>query len=1329
MSKRILGLDLGTNSIGWAVVDDLGSGKFTLIKRGVHVFPEGVKNEKGKESSKAAERTGYRAARRLKFRRKLRKIRTLKALSEHEPSFCPPLGNEELKAWQSKKIYPENPAFRDWCKTVDPADKNGAYENPYYFRWLAATTALDLNKEEDRFKLGRALYHIAQRRGFKSNRLDSTPENESGVVKKEIAELSKKMNGRTLGQYFWEDYYRNGKPIRKVHTSRDQHYLEEFNTICEKQRIPVELKEQLHKAIFFQRPLKSQKGLVANCPFEPKKKRCPDSHPLFEEFRMWQVLNNIKVKTLDDDGLRPLSEREKRQLIPKFLRTTARFDFKDLAKTLTPKNQKYSYYKARNANEAHVLFNYRDDQTIAGCPVSARFKNLFGENYKEIMLDTYCGAREAKNGARKSENDILHEAWHVLFSFDDDEKVKQYAREKFDLDEVGQESFSKINTGHGYGALSLKAIRKILPFLEQGLIYSHAVFFANLDQVVSIPLEDLERLKKEIAELVDDHRLHLEKVQFINGLIKEYRDNPREFEERYDLRKPQDLKLPAQLEALTEEICSTVSRLIKAKNDNGEFLKAKRLDERVEEYLQGAFGEQQVTKGVIYHPSKEETYEPAERAEDGKLYLGSPQISAIRNPVFMRTMHRLKALTNELIRQGVINEQTQVHMEMARELNDANKRAAIRTWQRKNETERQKYKSAIEEDLKGQGIERDADDDEILKYQLWEEQNRQCPYCADKISIGQLLSEETEIEHTIPRSLCCDNSLVNKTVSHRECNRKKGNRIPANCPDHTDILQRIEHWAKLDEKLTTDIDKLRGTSGMEKEAKDRRIQQRLVLTYERDYYREKYRRFTMTEITGGFKNSQLVDTRIITKYARLYLKTLFNTVHSVNGAVTDDFRRYWGVEKSRDNHVHHTIDAIVVACISRDQYQALAEAYHRDETRHSHIHIKEPWPHFSTDMEALKKEVLVSHYAPNHLLKQTKKKLRQNGKPVLKNGRSVYQQGKTARGSLHQETFYGAIKRIEENKRTRQREEITRYVVRKTLSDLSDSDLAKIVDIRVREIAQESREQETQIKKAIDKLKKQKATADEARELELNKEIAVMESLLNGLYCLPNKNGAPIPIKKVRVYSPLTDPIELKTQRDVASKKGREHKQKYYVGNDGNYQLGIYEGTDEKGKEGRAYRIINNLSAAGEEVFPAELGQMSLIKIVHGGQLALLTKDSKDKLFHTNKDLLKERLYIVKGIDDDGIKLYFHQEARMTTQVIAFMNDVITEQNRKDGILDKNGEVKKSKLTTPKGGDVIGKQSEFPYVKFKPSNFNALLEGVDFQLSILGEIEWLDREA
>ena len=160
---KILGLDLGTNSIGWAIVDKDGN-DFSLLDKGVRIFSEGVKSEKGVESSRAAERTAFRSARKLKFRRKLRKYETLKVLSKN--NMCP-LTIEEVEEWRKSgfKNYPMNPDFLKWLRT-DEAENI----NPYIFRDKASKQKVTL------FELGRALYHIAQRRGFLSNRLDQSAE-------------------------------------------------------------------------------------------------------------------------------------------------------------------------------------------------------------------------------------------------------------------------------------------------------------------------------------------------------------------------------------------------------------------------------------------------------------------------------------------------------------------------------------------------------------------------------------------------------------------------------------------------------------------------------------------------------------------------------------------------------------------------------------------------------------------------------------------------------------------------------------------------------------------------------------------------------------------------------------------------------------------------------------------------------------------------------------------------------------------------------------------------------------------------------------------------
>ena len=190
---KILGLDLGTNSIGWAIVDKEGN-NFTLVDKGVRVFSEGVNIEAktNSESSKAAKRTEYRSARKLKYRRKIRKIELLKVLSDN--NLCPKLSDDELNDWRYKKIYPNDNEFRIWLSTDNQEkedDRKLQSKNPYAYRFKAAIENLNLKNKEDRYILGRAFYHIAQRRGFLSNRLDSS---DNSIIEEKIAEISAIIN-------------------------------------------------------------------------------------------------------------------------------------------------------------------------------------------------------------------------------------------------------------------------------------------------------------------------------------------------------------------------------------------------------------------------------------------------------------------------------------------------------------------------------------------------------------------------------------------------------------------------------------------------------------------------------------------------------------------------------------------------------------------------------------------------------------------------------------------------------------------------------------------------------------------------------------------------------------------------------------------------------------------------------------------------------------------------------------------------------------------------------------------------------------------------------
>ena len=446
---KILGLDLGTASIGWALVERNDTG-YALLDQGVDIFQEGVAREKNSEKPAVQDRTAARALRRHYARRRLRKIDLLCVLVRHD--LCPALTDEQLKDWKQKKIYPLTDEFIRWQRTDDRTDKN-----PYRDRYKALTETLDLDTQRDRYTLGRALYHLAQRRGFLSNRKDAGDESESGKVRQNIEDLTvdmEKAGCAYLGEYFYRLYARKEK-IRTKYTSRNEHYLAEFRAICEKQRLADDLRKALHRAIFYQRPLKSQKGSVGRCTFEKGKSRCPVSHPRFEEFRMLSFVNNIRITTPDDPEPRPLSRQETETILPLFRRRTkSHFDFEEIAKKLAGKGR---YACQGDRSEAPYRFNFARTATVTGCPVTASLIALFGDDYLTKICDLYT------LGAGKTREQILGDVWHALFSFDDEERLSAWAKQKLRLsdDEAGR--FAAIRLLQDYAALSLHAINKILP--------------------------------------------------------------------------------------------------------------------------------------------------------------------------------------------------------------------------------------------------------------------------------------------------------------------------------------------------------------------------------------------------------------------------------------------------------------------------------------------------------------------------------------------------------------------------------------------------------------------------------------------------------------------------------------------------------------------------------------------------------------------------------------------------------------------------------------------------------------------------------------------------
>lgn len=1214
--SKILGLDLGTNSIGWAVVEQ-NNNEYALLDKGVDIFQEGVAREKNNEKPAVQDRTEARALRRHYFRRRLRKIELLRVLVRYD--LCPPLTDEQLSEWREQKHYPMNEEFLCWQRTNDRTDRN-----PYRDRYQTLTETLDLGNRTDRYTLGRALYHLAQRRGFISNRKEAGRESEEGQVKLSIKNLTAEIADagcRYLGEYFYQLYRQKGK-IRTKYTSRNEHYLAEFRAICDRQQLPETWQRELYRVIFFQRPLKSQKGLVGKCTFEKTKSRCPVSHPRFEEFRMLAFINNIRITAPGDAEPRPLTQQETETIRPLFLRKSKpHFDFEDIAKKIAGKGR---YACKGDRIDAPYRFNFTRTATVSGCPVTAALASIFGDEWLARIRSLYT------LGEGKSGEQVLNDIWHALFAFDDAERLRAWACEKLQLSEEQAKAFADIRLPQDYAALSLNAINKILPCLRAGYRYDEAVFIANLKAVLptAIWADEAKRqeIQTDIGLIIDDFRL--------NRLNRNS----------------------------TKEQCVT-------------------------DYLRdiGGIDEQRLSR--LYHPSMIETYPDAKPDANGILQLGSPRTSAVRNPMAMRALFRLRILINKLLREGKIDRTTKINIEFARGLNDANRRKAIEQYQREREAEHRKYADEIRTQYAEQtGMQIEPTENDILKYRLWVEQKHICPYTGNQIPISDFIGNGNvyDIEHTVPRARGGDDSQMNKTLCERKFNREvKRSKLPSELSNHADIMARIESFGWQEEieaqqkRIEGQVRK--GINAATKAEKDNAIQQRHYLGMRLAYWRGKYERFTMTEVPEGFSNRQGVDIGIIGRYARLYLKTLFERIYTVKGETTDAFRRMWGLQeeytkKDRSNHVHHCIDAITVACIGRKEYDRWAQ-YAGEEERfrrgeRERPRFEKPWPTFTEDVRAVTDELLVAHHTPDNMPKQTRKRLRIRGKAhVNRRGEPIYMQGDTARGALHQQTFYGAIKHGDEIK----------YVVRKPLGQLQTTDIEKIVDESVRQ----------RVKEAVEAVGFKTAINPAEHTIWMNEE-------------------KQIPIRKVRIFAPsVKQPIHLKKQRDLSAK---EYKRDYLVVNAGNYCMAVYEGTDKRGREKRSFEIVSNLEAARyfkasadttvrPDLVPLADANGYLLKyILKTGTMVLFYEKSPAELHECTQKELVKRLYKVVTMSQEGrAQFLFHQEARE--------QKLISEE-------------------CGNGVSAFDAKSPAPKLRLSVSSFNMYVEGYDFELTVTGELKF-----
>lgn len=1090
MAKKI-GIDLGSASLGWFIREEN-----QIINNGVVTFSTGMTKGTGGYSSPTKDRREARSKRRLIQARKYRKIELLKVLVEY---FYVPLLEEELEIWSKYKKgrerkFPETDVFKKWLACDFTYLEDGTkYNNPYELRVKAIDNKLT------KHEFGRALYHLVQRRGYKDIG-EKDNETKTQIERRGESGFKAAMeneNNRTIAEALTNDFLIKGERVRNEYPYRGE-YEKEFQKICEGQGFDISQNEKneytdilvkkLRKAIIWQRPLRNQKGNIGKCTLEPSKQRCPASHPIFEIFRTWAYINTIKYIDADKNKQEIPVKYRKELFNEVFLKKDKNFKFDVVQKHLDKLFQEKKTYNYLNKSTKKY------DSVVSGMPVCKGLINFFGENAKEEIsqLHTYNIGTKKYNVYN---NYSVYDLWHLISETDDDH-IKDFAEKKLGIESVEKENkkgekywdnkivnFKNNYFSTSYADLSLKAMCKIIPFLQEGFLYNEATLLAKIPEEYKDWEENKEMIYALIEKANKDYSFNKTIVGIANNLIDKYKALSYNDELRYDERfayKNKDYKLAEDdLEKVKDSCISTFGQ-----KTWEETRSTKIIIEEVSIYYQSFFADEKrryielptltalieeefKNNGIeidgerLYHHSyRPNLYpEPVYSKKYDRNLLAVPLIDSIKNPMFNKSMSVLRKLINELIVQeyvdedGVIqtylDEDTEIIVEVARELNDNNKRIAIENYQRYRRDNREKYRGFIQEfkkeynkpnlnvdknipifemwteqifeeayDEKGKKIinESSADirkeKDAIKRYELWMEQKGQCMYTGKMIRISQLFSSDIEIEHTIPRSLLPDNTMANKTVCYSKYNSDiKNNKIPTVCPNFesdttegTAIKPRLEKWEKIRDHYKKHYKDRTKPFGNEDEArKNKRIQEKHYFRMHFEYWKDKINRFTTKEIKDSWVRRQLTDTQMVSKYAREYLKTYFKKVVVQKGSTTAEFRKIFGFQsedeiKSRNKHTHHSIDAAVLTLIPTNSSKRVGMLNVLHKALENKQKIKQKSPDGFLDFNAqeliryIDNNTLIVNYQKDKVTEQTYRNLRKRGKlQYLKNiGKYVF---------------------------------------------------------------------------------------------------------------------------------------------------------------------------------------------------------------------------------------------------------------------------------------------------------------------------------------------------
>lgn len=567
--KKILGLDLGSSSIGWAYVKaDDNWQPLEIAGMGVRVVPLGV-DEKGEFE------TGNTIT---KNRNRTQKRTMRKGYDRYQNR------RGDLQAeLENLGMMPDDSLLKNLDSLALYGLRNSALKQQISLK-----------------ELGRILWLLNQKRGYKSLR-GSSEETEGG---KKVTDYEKDINDRytyikskgiTVGQFFLEQLQQNKYARLKQQVFPRHAYIEEYNAIMQAQQkyypdvITDEIADRLRdNIIYYQRPLKSQKALVSVCEFAGKRhidqetgkitligpKVAPRSSPLFQVCKLWESINNIKFEDRYKNK-RELTIEEKQKVFNE-LNNTDKISEAQLFKLLGLKKSEF------------ITDTQVNKKGIQGNTTVSQLKDVFGDNtmyLKWLQFDLTITDKVDKQTGEVTtvisadfENQPLYKLWHLLYSVKEKDILLKQLMGPFNFDEDTAQQLIKIDfTKPGFSNKSARNIRAILPNLMQGSVYSDAMQLADKNHSNSktkkqaASIESIDKLlpieKNSLRQPVVEKILN-QLVNVVNAIITDPA-----------MGKPDEIRieLGRELKQSREERNKTYSNINKRERENKEI--AKRLQE------------------------------------------------------------------------------------------------------------------------------------------------------------------------------------------------------------------------------------------------------------------------------------------------------------------------------------------------------------------------------------------------------------------------------------------------------------------------------------------------------------------------------------------------------------------------------------------------------------------------------------------------------------------------------------------------------------------------------------------------------------------------------